>query len=77
MTVAQLRELLQIYGANAERWPQAERAAARALLAASAEARALLADYAPVDRLMEAGDDAAPAGLLERIMAATGDDDAN
>jgi hypothetical protein len=72
MTTGRLQELILTYGSELARWPDDERDAAFTLLANSAEAQAMLAEYAPVDALMNAGrDDRAPEGLLDRIMQAT------
>ena len=54
MTLERLRAVIEAYGASAPRWPETERAAAAALLAESAEARALLAAATPLDELLDA-----------------------
>jgi hypothetical protein len=46
------RRGLETYGADLARWPEAERSAARSLMAASAEARALHQEEAALDRLL-------------------------
>jgi len=53
MKLERFSEILGAYGADPERWPAAERSAAEALLAASAEARAALADTRGIDRLLD------------------------
>ena len=53
MTLTRLRALLDAYGANAERWPPAERERAVALLAESSQARALQAATARMDALLD------------------------
>ena len=52
MTQAEFARLVETHGSRQERWPEAERSAAPALLAASAEARALLAKAAGLDRAL-------------------------
>lgn len=49
ITRERLRELLDAYGADAARWPQAEREGARQLLETSATARQLLDEAAIAD----------------------------
>ena len=53
MTLARLRTLLDAYGAVPDRWPANERAAALALLSASAEAQALQAAAAELDSALD------------------------
>lgn len=57
MSLERLAVILDAYGADEERWPPEERAAALALIEASPRARAMLARAAELDRLL----DAAPA----------------
>jgi hypothetical protein len=59
MKLDRFTELLDAYGAEPRRWPPAERAAAQAFLAVSAEARGRLAAAAALDALL---DQAAGAG---------------
>lgn len=71
MTFKRLGEIVDAYGASPARWPEAERSAAEALLAVSAEARALVEEAGRFDALL----DMAPAGvpsaaLAGRLMAA-------
>jgi anti-sigma-K factor RskA len=54
MTLERLRAVIDAYGTSAQRWPETERAAAAALLAESAEARALATAAAPLDELLDA-----------------------
>ena len=54
MTLERLRAVIEAYGTSAARWPEAERTAAAALLAESTEARALAAQAAPLDQLLDA-----------------------
>ena len=71
MNLERLREIVDAYGASATRWPEAERPAAEALLAASAEARALADDAARFDALLDMAPAEEPsAALRERLMAA-------
>jgi len=53
MDMARLREILDAYGGDPRRWPQSERDAAEALLAVSDEARALRAEAAALDALLD------------------------
>lgn len=69
MKPRRFRKLLGSYGANPERWPEDERAAAVALLAASSEARALRDRAETLDRMLdtyrvEAADDVLSAQIL-------------
>jgi hypothetical protein len=54
MKLERFCKILAAHGADPERWPAPERSAAEALLAASAEARAALADTRGLDRLLDA-----------------------
>jgi anti-sigma-K factor RskA len=53
MTLDRLRAIVDAYGADPARWPAAERAAGEALLAGSAEARALVAETADLDAALD------------------------
>jgi hypothetical protein len=53
MDLARLSAMVDAYGAQASRWPQAERTAALQLLAESAAARALLESAAALDRALD------------------------
>tara|TARA_R110002110_G_scaffold322150_5_gene534531 strand:+ start:11915 stop:12418 length:504 start_codon:yes stop_codon:yes gene_type:complete len=71
IALERLREIVDAYGASPERWPAGERQAAGALLAASAEARALLDEAASFDAFLDMAPLEAPsAALAERLMAA-------
>lgn len=72
MTLDRLTTILDAYGATPDRWPPAERAAARALLDRSAEARALLAAAARLDGVLDALPPAPPPSpaLRARVVAA-------
>jgi hypothetical protein len=70
MTLDRLDQLLDAYGARAERWPDAEREAALALLAASAAARARRDAAATLDAVLDRTPAAAPSrDLAHRILA--------
>lgn len=72
MTPERLRAVIEAYGASVTRWPEAERAAAAALLARSAEARALATEAARLDGLLDAVPAIAPtADLRSAVLAAT------
>jgi hypothetical protein len=73
MTMAELERLLEVYGADRARWPAEVRAAAAQVVAASAEARRLLAEAEALDRVLERAPVpglAAEVALAERIVAA-------
>jgi len=74
MTPEQFHALLDSRGANLRRWPEAERDAARSLLASeSAGLRAAHAEAAMLDRDLAAYEIAPPgAALIERIASAAG-----
>lgn len=71
MTLQRFAELVDAYGADARRWPLAERAAAQALVAADPAAAALQQQAAMLDAMLDA-DVAAPASHTARraLMAA-------
>lgn len=63
--------LLDAYGADPERWPEEERAAALALLQRDPEARGLRAQAARLDALLAVAEPAKPSpALVARILAA-------
>jgi hypothetical protein len=64
MPIDRFAAILDAYGAEARRWPAAERAAAESLLAASAEAQALQAQAAQLDQLLTASVAPAPSAAL-------------
>jgi hypothetical protein len=70
-----LTTLLEAYGADPRRWPAAERADAQALLARSAEARALAQDAQVLDRVLDRAplhsNTAADPAALAAIIAGT------
>lgn len=69
LSMDRYKALLAAYGARLELWPEAEREAARAFLASSAEARRLAADEAGLDALFTAIETAAPSPRLARRLA--------
>lgn len=71
ITLERFAGIVDAYGASPERWPADERAAAEAMVAGSAEARALLAEAAALDSVLSAAPvDAPSAALTERLIAA-------
>ncbi|PKQ07552.1 MAG: hypothetical protein CVT72_02765 [Alphaproteobacteria bacterium HGW-Alphaproteobacteria-11] len=71
ITIERLKEIVDAWGASPSRWPEAERRAAEALLAASSEARGLVAEAQSLDALLDAAPVEAPsAALMARLMAA-------
>lgn len=73
MTIAELEQLLDVYGADRVRWPAEARAAAANLVASDAGARRLLAETAALDHVLERAPVpglAVEAAVAERIVAA-------
>jgi hypothetical protein len=73
MTLAELGQLLDVYGADRGRWPANMRAPAAQLVARDVEARRLLAEATALDRVLESAPMLAlevEAALAERIVAA-------
>lgn len=72
MTLEKFEDLAEIYGGEIARWPEGEREAARALLAADPERlSSVLAEAAQLDRLLDlAPAQSADAALLGRLIAA-------
>lgn len=54
MTLAEFKHLTAVYGGDLDRWPPAERAMARTLLAESEQAGRILRDAGDVDRWLNA-----------------------
>lgn len=52
MSIERLRRIIDVYGAASRRWPEDERAAARALILRSKDAEAVLRAAEPVDRML-------------------------
>jgi hypothetical protein len=70
MNETRLLELVDAYGADPERWPAGERAAALASLARSGAARAALAEATELDRLLDVAPAPAPTpDLATRVLA--------
>jgi hypothetical protein len=70
-TRERLRQLLEAYGADAERWPAGERDAALASLARSPEMRAEHAAAARLDRVLDLAPAAQPSpALVAAVLAA-------
>ena len=71
MTLNRLRTIVEAYGADPRRWPEAERGPAEALVAESTAARDLVARAGRLDAaLAEAAADV-PDAALARLTAAT------
>jgi len=73
MTLTDLEQMLEIYGADRVRWPAEARATAAQLIARDAGARRLVAEAEALDRLLERAPLpalAVEAALAERIVAA-------
>ena len=71
MNEARLQALIRAHGAASERWPEAEREAARALLARSVAARRMMAEEAALDSLLDTIPAPAPSSaLVGRLIAA-------
>lgn len=70
MTLERLRILIEAYGAEPSRWPEDERGAAATLLAESAEARALVAEEAALDRLLARYDNPAEGAVNQLALVA-------
>jgi len=69
--LARFAEILDAYGADPQRWPEAERSGAETLLAMSEEARALRDDAAALDMLLDLSAAPAPSPeLMADILAA-------
>lgn len=74
VSLERLRELLDAYGADPERWPVHERDAALALLSQSPVAQRWRQDAARLDGVLDlASVDAISPDLVDRILAATRD----
>lgn len=71
MTNEQLQTLLDSHGADAARWPQAQRAAAEHLIAQDAQARAQFNEAQRLDALLAAayGADAEDTAAATRVLA--------
>ncbi len=70
LSEARFRKLADAYGGKLERWPAAERQAARELVLKRPELRACLTEEAELDAWLDSGRaDGMPASLLERLEA--------
>ncbi len=71
MTETRFRAVLDAYGADPARWPEAERAAATAFLAAHPQVATALLDAAALDQRLDAAPTQDPsAALMGRVLAA-------
>jgi hypothetical protein len=70
VTLERLEQLLDAYGADPSRWPDAERAAAEQLIRTDVEAQKLLMQARSLDDLLDLSElpDAASAGLRARVL---------
>jgi hypothetical protein len=70
VTLERLEQLLDAYGAEPSRWPDAERAAAEQLISSDGEAQKLLMQARSLDDLLDLSElpDAASAGLRARVL---------
>jgi anti-sigma factor RsiW len=69
MTFERFKELLDAFGADLGRWPEAERASARALIARAPEAEAALAEARRLDALLDLYDPPADRAAEARLHA--------
>ena len=71
MGLERFERLVDAYGADPHRWPQAERAEGEALIACDARARALLDAAAELDALLDSAPAAEPSDILRnRVLGA-------
>jgi len=71
MDLLRFRQIVEAYGGEPSRWPEAERESALALLEGSAEARAARDDAGRLDALLDRAPRQAPsAALIGAVMAA-------
>lgn len=70
MNIDRFRHLAEACGGDIARWPPAERVAAHALLATSAEARRLLDDARALDALLKRAMPAVSDAQTDRVLAA-------
>lgn len=71
VTIGEFQELLDRLGSDIAAWPDPERTAANSLLAASSDAQQLLTAARKLDSALSITPPA-PAGLVDRIMVASG-----
>lgn len=74
LSIGAFADLLDQWGPELGRWPQQQRTDAEALLGTSPEAAALLAEALALDNTLRDSQPKAPAGLADRIFAASGAD---
>lgn len=74
LSVGEFADLLDRLGADLTHWPAPQRQAADALLSHSPAAAAMLADALALGECLKAAQPTAPAGLVDRIIAAAGAD---
>jgi hypothetical protein len=72
MDVGEFEDLIDRLGEDLSRWPEAQRLAGEALIATSSDAKALLEQARTLRRALAAPPVRAPAGLVDRIVAAAG-----
>jgi hypothetical protein len=70
MDVSEFEDLIDRLGEDTSRWPTRQRLAAERLIASSNEARALLEEARTLRRALATPPGRAPAGLVDRIVAA-------
>ncbi|WP_168220374.1 hypothetical protein [Azospirillum thermophilum] len=73
MNIERFQHLAEAYGAEIDRWPETERAAARGLLARSDEARHALAQARILDAFLSLGEPKVGDAQLDRVMASLSD----
>ena len=71
MTLNRLRTIVEAYGADPRRWPEAERGSAETLVAESAAARDLVARAGRLDAVLAEAVADVPDAALARLTAAT------
>lgn len=71
MTLDRLRQLAAAYGADPRRWPDGERDAANALIAASSAARHILSEASQLDAVLAMAPAEVPDAAMARLTAAT------
>jgi hypothetical protein len=73
MTIERFKVLVEAYGANPARWPEAERALAEAFANATPEAQRILSEASALDRLLDAASTAPVTRDLEtRVLGSFG-----
>ncbi len=72
MTIEAFEGMLDAHGVNLAAWPPEEQSAAALLLRSSSKARAALEAAQALDQALHEPMPKAPAGLVDRIIAASG-----